>query len=356
MSEPCAPDLRTLLRDAEPKDFSHKKAWRRVIQVLRAHKKATSESGTLSSLGSVERALGTVLPRAVDVSEIKRLLKQVLVADEPTAAACRLDSLVSQLLPVTRSAPVLVDVEGWPEDFGPALRARLLRLESGLPVELEPPVAAALVREFDGYVLAGSRLSVKPQLGPGEVLPSIPRAMRARPMPRGRKGPWLPHWDSEGRRFLTPEPLARRQAQRLSDLGASQVIDGCAGLGGNSIAFAEAGLSVLAVESDPSRLALARRNADARGLGDRITWRCGRIESLLSELPEWPLFLDPPWDPESGGLPDWLPFPDGRVLVLKTPGSFDPKALRGESWTVCYDFGGGEDDGFVLKMLTILRS
>ena len=60
LSEPSAPDLRSLLREAAPNDFPLKKAWRAVIQAARQHKRETGQSLAMSSLAAVERALGTV--------------------------------------------------------------------------------------------------------------------------------------------------------------------------------------------------------------------------------------------------------------------------------------------------------
>jgi hypothetical protein len=114
-----------------------------------------------------------------------------------------------------------------------------------------------------------------------------------------------------------------------------------------------AGISVIAVEADSERLQLARRNAEALSCGGLIDWRLGRIEELLPTLPDAALFLDPPWERAAAGLPDWLPFSPNRLTVLKAPSAFNPGLLPGEDWRVQYEFGGGEDDETVLKMLTI---
>jgi hypothetical protein len=136
----------------------------------------------------------------------------------------------------------------------------------------------------------------------------------------------------------------------------TSIIDGCAGLGGNSICFVRAGISVIAVEADPVRLRMAQRNAVALRCDGLIDWQLGRIEELLPDLPEAPLFLDPPWDRAAAALPAWLPLPPGRAMVLKTPAAFDPAVLPGAGWRVQYEFGGTSDDEAVLKMLTVWRS
>ena len=155
---------------------------------------------------------------------------------------------------------------------------------------------------------------------------------------------------------MTPQAVAIRTAGQLRALGVTSVIDGCAGLGGNSICFVRAGISVIAVEADADRLQLARRNAEAMSCGGLIDWRFGRIEELLPSLPDGALFLDPPWERAAAGLPEWLPFSSDRLTVLKAPPAFDPEELPGEGWRVQYEFGGMEDDTAVLKMLTIWGS
>ncbi len=351
MSEPSAPDLRSLLGEAAPLDLPLKRAWRAVIRVLRARKRSTGQGSEFLSWAAVQRALSLGPVDTPAVPQIKRLLCQVL--DGHDEAAFEIDRLLATVLPATASVPLQVDVGGWPEDFDDSLRARLLRREEAPPYLLAPAEAAALFREFDGQVLAGRSLRVMVDLLPGEVLPAVARSLRSRPMPRNRKGPWLPHWDEQGRRSLTSEVVARRQARRLAEQGVTEIIDGCAGLGGNSIAFAREGMRVLGVEKDPGRLALAQRNADKLLPQSGIEWRCGAIEALLPSLPAWHLFLDPPWAELDGDLPGWVPLPTDRPVTLKLPHSFDPSQLPSRSWSVHYEFGESTDDRSVLKMLTI---
>ncbi len=349
-------DLRRLLQEAEPRDFPVKVAWRAVIQGLRQRKRETGEAGRLGSRAAVERALSSTVRRdcePVDLVELKRALRAVVRSEASPEAAARVDALVARLLPVVATGPVTVDVRGWPEDFGQDEQARLLRRGAAPPLEVDAEVAAALVREFDGFVLAGRRLSVRAGLAEGEVLPPVPRSLRAKPMRRDRDGPWLPHWDEVGRTSLTPRALAERQARRVAELGSELVIDGYSGLGGNAVAFAEAGLRVIAVELDSGRAELARRNAEAMDVSDRIDQRTGDIVDLLPSLQaDATLFLDPPWE---GLTREALPLPVGRPLALKLPRDFDVRRLPGH-WQVHYEFGEGEDDREVVRMLTALRS
>jgi hypothetical protein len=142
-------------------------------------------------------------------------------------------------------------------------------------------------------------------------------------------------------------------------------------LGGNTIAFAEAGSRVIAVERDPVRAALARRNLTARGAGAQVSFLVGdaarEVPALGAELgPDAVLFLDPPWLDAEGALrlrwADLVPAGlrphvaawTGPVL-LKLPPAFDVSSLprRASPWTIRYELGEpGRGDGHVVKMLT----
>jgi SAM-dependent methyltransferase len=84
--------------------------------------------------------------------------------------------------------------------------------------------------------------------------------------------------------------VARRRAARLVGAGATRIADLGCGLGADSIAFARAGLHVVAVERDETTAAFARANAEALGLG--ITVHCGSAEAHnLSDVDT--VFCDP---------------------------------------------------------------
>jgi len=273
----------------------------------------------MSSLAAVERALGTVPCDPGVAVRIKPLLRALQRGEAGPEVAVQLDKALRDAMPLVHRGDVSVSITGWPVGFGAEHQARLLRRDSPPPFVLSAGAAAAIHHEFDGMVIAGKTLRVCPDLPVGSVLPAVPRALRSRPQPRGRRGPWLPYWDVEGRRYLTPQAVAIRTAGQLRSLGVTSVIDGCAGLGGNSICFVRAGISVIAIESDAERLELARRNAEALSCGGLIDWRLGRIEELLPSLPSAALFLDPPWERAAAGLPSWLPLRADRLTVLKAP-------------------------------------
>ncbi|MGW1807986.1 class I SAM-dependent methyltransferase [Streptomyces sp. NPDC002078] len=84
-----------------------------------------------------------------------------------------------------------------------------------------------------------------------------------------------------GRMFFTPNgveqstraSVAAYRAERFTKLGVTSVADLCCGIGGDAIAFARAGIRVLAVDRDPVTAAVARANAEALGLAELIEVR-----------------------------------------------------------------------------------
>ncbi|NEB20222.1 THUMP-like domain-containing protein [Streptomyces coelicoflavus] len=87
--------------------------------------------------------------------------------------------------------------------------------------------------------------------------------------------------EDAGRMFFTPNgveqstraSVAAYRAESLRALGVRSVADLCCGIGGDAIAFARAGIRVLAVDHDPVTAAAARANADALGLAGLIEVR-----------------------------------------------------------------------------------
>ncbi|MGW1157231.1 THUMP-like domain-containing protein [Streptomyces sp. NPDC002519] len=102
------------------------------------------------------------------------------------------------------------------------------------------------------------------------------------------------------RMFFTPNgveqstrtTVAAHRAQRLRALGVTSVADLCCGIGGDAIAFARAGLRVLAVDRDPLTAAAARANAEALGLSARIEVREADV-TRVDVSPYDAVFVDP---------------------------------------------------------------
>jgi hypothetical protein len=118
-------------------------------------------------------------------------------------------------------------------------------------------------------------------------------------LPRGRTGKELfsrhsqgIELDEEGRFSLTPEGEAMALARSLE---AEVVVDAFCGCGGNAIAFARMpGIrGVIAIDSDPRRLEMARHNAGLYGVESKIDFICGDAMSCAPEAQV--VFVDPPW-------------------------------------------------------------
>ena len=77
------------------------------------------------------------------------------------------------------------------------------------------------------------------------------------------------------------DAAARHRAARFAPFGT--VADLCAGIGGDALAMAAAGLTVHAVEHDPLRAAMLAANAEALALTDRV--RVREADALAVELP-----------------------------------------------------------------------
>lgn len=208
-------------------------------------------------------------------------------------------------------------MEGLPAWMGPAQRRRLLGPScaadlggdawsfdaGGARASCTTRAAADVAARLRGVVLEGEPLSVSvvPKLNRSAVRAARTEdARRRRETTPGfsRRGVRL---DAEGRWSLTPERLAKRMARWAAAQGVEAVIDAGCGAGGNAIAFARAGLEVVAVEADAGRLAMARHNARLYGVADALRLVHGDAVEGLPELldalgPARTLvFFDPPW-------------------------------------------------------------
>ncbi len=85
--------------------------------------------------------------------------------------------------------------------------------------------------------------------------------------------------DLAERMYFTPEgleqatrlPVATHRAARAGAAGAATLIDLGCGIGGDLVAFAQAGLTCVGVDLDPVRVAVAEANLEALGLGGAVT-------------------------------------------------------------------------------------
>ncbi|KAG7085586.1 hypothetical protein E1B28_003139 [Marasmius oreades] len=108
--------------------------------------------------------------------------------------------------------------------------------------------------------------------------------------------------DEEGWYSVTPEFIADQIAERCR---CDTILDAFCGVGGNAIAFAKTCQRVIALDTSPTRLALARHNAQIYGvaqhiefiLSDYITFAESYISrsSTSSKRKIDVVFLSPPW-------------------------------------------------------------
>lgn len=106
--------------------------------------------------------------------------------------------------------------------------------------------------------------------------------------------------------------------------GGTRVVDVCCGIGGDFIALARAGCVVDALDLDPLTVAVARANAEALGLDDRVTVRVGDAATVSPEDYDW-LFADPARRTSRGRTFDPMayspPWPVVLDLVARAPRS-----------------------------------
>ncbi|KAK1229936.1 putative diacylglycerol O-acyltransferase tgs1 [Marasmius sp. AFHP31] len=106
--------------------------------------------------------------------------------------------------------------------------------------------------------------------------------------------------DEEGWYSVTPERIADQIAERCR---CDTIVDAFCGVGGNAIAFAKTCQRVIALDTSPTRLALARHNAQIYGvaqhiefiLGDYISFAKSYKPSSGSKRKIDVVFLSPPW-------------------------------------------------------------
>ncbi|KAG5338026.1 Trimethylguanosine synthase [Termitomyces sp. J132] len=108
--------------------------------------------------------------------------------------------------------------------------------------------------------------------------------------------------DREGWYSVTPELVADQIAERCR---CDTILDAFCGVGGNAIAFAKTCQRVIALDTSPIRLALARHNAQIYGVADRIEFILADYIAFAkahTTLPHrrWKrqidvIFLSPPW-------------------------------------------------------------
>lgn len=141
-----------------------------------------------------------------------------------------------------------------------------------------PAGSAALVAAT--AVTGGDPLTAAATLRAAGVDPALaPAALTQADLRRRAVGKFGPQaarmfFTRTGLEQATRPAVARRRAERLRAAGTGTLVDLGCGLGADTIAAARAGIQVHAVDADPLTAALARLNAEALGLTDRVTVAC----------------------------------------------------------------------------------
>jgi len=364
---------------AAPPHVSLKAAFRQLVVALRAERKVHPgrDRHPLASRAALDRLLAQPLSENKTVAGAKSALSELVRLNENdvarTVVARRAADALLACVPreLPGEARVKVALVDRPPGLVDAGAHALLGTEDGWTTAIE---AAAAVHRLSGQVVGGRPLRVQVDLPPGTRLPALARGQRVDRGRWGRDAPWLEHLDELGRRSLTPRPFARRMARRVVGRVA-RVVDACCGCGGNAIAFAEAGLTVVAVEVDASRAALARKNARARGVANKLTVLDNSVERCLDRLlrPGDLLFVDPPWEggprlmgeraDDFSAMFRRLPrlaeaVASWPTVLLKLPRAFDVESLPGgaTAWHLRYERGApSSGDARVVRMITATR-
>ena len=115
--------------------------------------------------------------------------------------------------------------------------------------------------------------------------------------------------DDESWFSVTPEAIAQHIAERCR---CDVIIDAFCGVGGNAIQFAQTCNHVIAIDIDPEKIRLARKNAKIYGVEDRIEFVVGDMLKVVPEMAGMAdvVFLSPPW-----GGPEYLK--KGKVFDMK---------------------------------------
>ncbi|KIY64846.1 S-adenosyl-L-methionine-dependent methyltransferase [Cylindrobasidium torrendii FP15055 ss-10] len=131
--------------------------------------------------------------------------------------------------------------------------------------------------------------------------------------------------DEEGWYSVTPELIANQIAERCR---CDTILDAFCGVGGNAIAFAQTCQRVIAMDTSPTRLALARHNAQIYGVAHHIEFILGDYISFAKAYNTLPstasrkidvVFLSPPW-----GGPSYLSGPPSPTKLSSPTKVDDP--------------------------------
>ncbi|KAG9003915.1 hypothetical protein FRB94_002760 [Tulasnella sp. JGI-2019a] len=129
--------------------------------------------------------------------------------------------------------------------------------------------------------------------------------------------------DEEGWYSVTPERIADQIAERCR---CDTILDAFCGVGGNAIAFAKTCERVIALDTSPVRIALARHNAAIYGVENRIEFIVTDYLTFARAYNTLPpnrrtieaVFLSPPW-----GGPEYISSPQKGGTAVQDDGNGD---------------------------------
>lgn len=111
------------------------------------------------------------------------------------------------------------------------------------------------------------------------------------------------YFTASGLEQATRRSVTRLRAERYAAAGVRRVADLCCGIGGDALAFADAGIAVLAVDRDPLACAVAAANARVAAVADRVEIRCADVTKVALDGCD-AVFLDPARRDERGRVFD----------------------------------------------------
>lgn len=171
-------------------------------------------------------------------------------------------------------------------------------VEIGDFTALLEPTGQELLAELSGGVYAeAAALSLASKLRDRYPTPLVATALtqaRLRSHAEAKFGPAAAtmYFTAQGLEQATRRSVADWRAQRYAAAGVRRVADLCCGIGGDALAFAGAGIDVLAVDRDPVTCAVAEANVRAAGFDDRVDVRCGDVRKVALDGCD-AAFLDP---------------------------------------------------------------
>ncbi|MFG3306366.1 methyltransferase domain-containing protein [Streptomyces wuyuanensis] len=204
--------------------------------------------------------------------------------------------------------------------------------DAGSPSPLAPllndegQALLAALRDYD----PGQELSVATRLRrdhPAELVSAAltQARLRQRAVAKfGAEDAYRMYFTPNGVEQSTRASVAAHRAARFAELGVRSVADLCCGIGGDAIALARAGISVLAVDRDPFTADVARANAEALGLASLIEVRRADVTEVDTSSHD-AVFVDPARRAGRGGRG-----PKGGSGRIFDPESYSPPL----SWAV----------------------